>query len=272
MSGAAKHPSKRTSRRDQATFARTQDISPVGDSRSMSETITVASRFRGPVRSGNGGVSAGLAAQFLDGSVTVRIRRPPPIGVPLEVRFGESVQVIRRREVILEAKAGSHPVDPPVSAEALSETFIRGTMPVAADHLAPECFVCGNRSDGLRIAPRHVPGTELWATVWEPDTSVSSRGVNVDDHVVWGALDCPAGFAVAGVGVQRLEFFPALTDITAVLHRPVPVGQPLAVIGWKIGGDNRRVNGGTAIFDMDGGLLASAYAQHAPVPLGFASD
>lgn len=72
--------------------------------------------------------------------------------------------------------------------------------------------------------------------------------------------------------MSGLEFFPALTDITATLHQPAPVGQPLVVIGWMIDRDDRRINGGTATFDNDGTLLANAYAQHAPVPLDFASD
>lgn len=238
----------------------------------MSDAITVAKRFRGPLRSGNGGVSAGLAAQFLDGPVTVRIRQPPPIEVPLDVRAGESVQVLHDGEVVLEAKSASHPVTPPVNAEALSRTFERGILPVAENHPAPECFVCGRRSDGLRIAPHHLPGTDLWATVWEADASVSSDGVTVNDHIVWGVLDCPAGFAVAGAGIQKLEWFPALTDLTVALRQPVPVGQQLAVMGWMIDQDDRRINGGTAILDQDGGLLASAYAQHARVPLDFARD
>ena len=239
----------------------------------MAEAIRVAKRFRGPLRSGNGGVSAGLAAQFLDGPVAVRIRRPPPIETPLEVRLGDSVQVLHEGEVILDAKSDTHPVYPPVNAETLSQIFERGVLPVAEDHPAPECFVCGKRSDGLRIAPRHLPrGLDLWATVWEADDSVSDDGLTVDDHVVWGVLDCPAGFAVAGYGIRPLEFFPALTDITATLHQPVPVGQPLAVVGWAIDRDDRRINGGTAVLDRDGSLLADAYAQHAPLPLDFASD
>lgn len=238
----------------------------------MPEPITISRRFRGPLRSGNGGVAAGLAAQLLDGPAAVRIRRPPPIEVPLEVRCGEPSQVLHQREVVLEVRPGTHALDPPVDADALSRTFDRGSFPVAEDHAAPECFVCGKRSDGLRIAPRHLPGTDLWATVWSPDGSVSSDGTTVDSHVVWGALDCPAGFAVARYGVQRLGFFPALTDITAAIHRSVPVGQPLAVIGWMIDRDERRINGGTAIFDTDGNLLAGSYAQHAPLPIDFASD
>ncbi|MGA7269621.1 MAG: hypothetical protein WB239_00985 [Acidimicrobiia bacterium] len=151
-------------------------------------------------------------------------------------------------------------------------TFDRGILPVAEDHAAPECFVCGHRSDGLAIAPRYLPGTDLWTTVWVADDRLPSDGVNVAQHVVWGVLDCPAGFAVARAGIQELEFFPALTDITAALYQPVPLGQQLAVVGWMIDRDDRRINGGTAIFDRDGNLLASSCAQHAPVPIDFASD
>lgn len=230
-------------------------------------------RFRGPRQSGNGGVSAGLAAGFVDGPASVRLRRPPALGKPLQLRRAEGVvQVVDGEDVIMEAVAASYPVEPPIDDDVLERTFKRGTTPMPETHRAPECFVCGPREDGLRIFARHLPGTRVWSTVWIPDESVSSTGAAVDAHVVWGALDCPAGFAVVQGGLAEVTFFPALAKLTATLERPVPVGRPVAVFGWPISEDERRVNGGTAIVDTHGAILASAYAEHARLPLNFGNS
>jgi hypothetical protein len=172
-------------------------------------------------------------------------------------------------EVVLEAASGTHPVELPIDAGILQRTFERGTTPVPEGYPAPECFVCGPRKDGLGICPHHLPGADLWATVWVPDTSVSADGVTVDSHIVWGALDCPAGVAVARYGLMKPEFFPALASFTVDLEHPLPVDRPVAVFGWLIDEDERRVNGGTAIVGADGTVFASAYAQHARLPLEF---
>ncbi len=236
------------------------------------ESITIDPRFRGPPASGNGGVSAGLAAAFVEGPATIRLRRPPPLGRPLRVRRGKgAVQIMDASEVIMEAAGGFPPVEPPIDRDILRWAFERGTTPVPDRHGAPECFVCGSRADGLGIWPHHLAGTEVWATVWIPDASVSADGVTVDSHIVWGALDCPAGVAVVRFGSAKPEFFPALARLTARLESPVPVDRPVAVFGWPIDEDERRINGGTAIIDTNGTVLAAAYAQHARLPLDFAS-
>jgi hypothetical protein len=174
-------------------------------------------------------------------------------------------------EVVLEVAGGTHPVEVPVDTDILRRAFERGTTPLPEPHFAPECFVCGPREDGLRICPQNLPGTEVWATLWIPDTSVSADGVTVDPHIVWGALDCPAGIAVCRVGLVEPEFFAALATFTASLEHPLTVDRPVAVLGWPIDEDHRRVNGGAAIVDANGTVFASAYAQHARLPLDFGS-
>lgn len=167
----------------------------------MVATLTIDRRFRGPRRSGNGGGSAGLAAGSLDGPATVRLRRPPPLDRPLTVqRRSADVQIMDGNEPVVHARPASDGVAATVDHELLQRTFARGTTPVPEGHAAPACFVCGPRDDGLGICPTALEGTELWATVWIPGGSVSSDGRQVDPHVVWGALDCPAGFAVVRAG------------------------------------------------------------------------
>ena len=236
----------------------------------MAAVLTIDHRFRGPRRSGNGGVSAGLAAGFLDGPVTVRLRRPPPLDRPLTVHRGpDDVRVSGGEELMLQARPATDTVEVAVDEELLQRTFDRGTTPVPRGHPAPECFVCGPREDGLRTCPSVVDGTQLWATVWIPDRSVSSDGVPVDPQVVWGALDCPAGIAVVRHGRAPLTYFPAFTELTVTLERPVAVGRPVAVWGWSSGQDADRVDGSTAIIDTDGVVRATGHARHSLVPVDF---
>lgn len=169
----------------------------------------------------------------------------------------------------MEAREGTHSVVPPVDDDALKRALQRGTTPVPDGWFAPDCFVCGPRLDGLGICPQHLPGTETWATVWAPDRWLSSDGIAVDQHFVWGALDCPAGIAVVRMGLAQPSFFPALTNHTVVVNEPVPVTERLAVFSWMIDEDEHRINGGSALVDQEGRILATGYAQHARVPLEF---
>ena len=237
----------------------------------MAATLTIDPRFRGPRRSGNGGVSAGLAAGFVDGPATVRLRRPPPLGRPLTVsRESADVQVMDGDELVLQARPARQRVEVAVDDELLERTFERGTTPVPEGHPAPECFVCGPRDDGLGINPSALDGTELWATVWAPERSVSSDGRQVEPHVVWGALDCPAGFAVVRAGRAPLTHFPALTEFTVTIDHHVPIDEPVAVWGWSSGQDGDHVDGATAIIDADGVVCATGSARHTLVPVDFA--
>ena len=237
----------------------------------MDATLTIDRRFRGPRRSGNGGVSAGLAAAFLDGPATVRLRRPPPLDRPLNVhRELDDVSVMDGDELVLHARPATETVEVAVDDELLQHTFEQGPTPVPEDYPAPECFVCGPRQDGLGICPQAMDGTDVWATVWIPDRSVSSDGLHVDPHVVWGALDCPAGLAVVSYGRAPLTHFPALTQFTVTLEQPVRVGQPVAVWGWSSGQEEDHVDGSTAIIDADGVVQATGHARHALLSADFA--
>lgn len=239
-------------------------------------TITIDRRFRGPATSGNGGVSAGLAARHVDGPAAVRLRVPPPLDTALAVRVaGDGVAVVLDEQVVLEARPATVPVGVPVDGAELEDivarTFARGANAVPLDHPAPECFVCGPRDDGLRVSVAALPGTDVWSSVWTPVAAVANDGRHVDEHVVWGVLDCPAGMAVVrGPVVGELPFFPALTQLTAALRHPVVVGEPVAVLAWNEASDERRANAGTAIVDRGGRVLAHAYAEHARLPSDFA--
>ena len=120
--------------------------------------LIVPSRFQGPAGTGNGGYVCGRIASYVDGPVTVTLRRPPPLATPLAVERDRegSVRVHDGRMLIAEAtSAAALPaleVPGPVStAEARRAA---GRARYFEDPVFPDCFVCGisrRPGDGLRI-------------------------------------------------------------------------------------------------------------------------
>jgi len=49
----------------------------------MTDSLIIPARFCGPPGTGNGGYVCGRIAGYIDGPVTVTLRRPPPLATPL---------------------------------------------------------------------------------------------------------------------------------------------------------------------------------------------
>ena len=62
----------------------------------MSEQVIIDRRFRGPPESGHGGYVCGVVADLMGGPAEVILRRPPPLGRPLEVQRLEGGRVALR--------------------------------------------------------------------------------------------------------------------------------------------------------------------------------
>src|ERR1700685_3876906 len=69
--------------------------------------LPIPSRFCGPPGSGNGGYVCGRIAAYVDGPVTVTLRRPPPLATPMAVERGgeNSDRVYHGGTLIAEATA-----------------------------------------------------------------------------------------------------------------------------------------------------------------------
>ena len=131
--------------------------------------ITIDPRFNGPADSANGGVTCGLLARAT-GRNEVTLRKPPPVGRPLELRDGslydgdELVASSAVTEVDLE------PRGPVPLAEAAIATASYGGW---HGHPYPTCFVCGpENQDGLRLFPGPVRDG-LVAAPWAPEVARS---------------------------------------------------------------------------------------------------
>lgn len=226
-------------------------------------TLTIAPRYCGPPGSANGGYFAGLVATLANGLVKVRLRRPPPLSAAMPAeRFGDGRIVVRHgRETVAEALPATLEltVPPPVSRlEALEASRrYQGWQ----QHVFPRCFVCGPqriRGDGLRIFPGDVAGRANPAVVaspWIPDASLALGDGRVAPQFMWAALDCPGYFAVAPDGRVML-----LAELTARVERRLRTDEPAVAVGWRIGGEGRMQEAGTALFGEDGELCARARA------------
>jgi hypothetical protein len=210
--------------------------------------VIIPPRYNGPPGSANGGYACGLVSEALGGGFEVMLRRPPPVGVDLdlighELRLGD--------EVIAEARRLTAPIldaPDPVSVEDAREAS-KG-YPGFEHHAYPTCFVCGtDRDDGLRIFPGPVAGREAEGVVASPWTPQEVR-----PEIVWAALDCPSGWAVDDFGREGV----LLGRMGATLRAIPESGREAVVVGWPIGVDGRKRYAGSALFNDAGALLAAA--------------
>jgi hypothetical protein len=209
------------------------------------EEITIGRRYRGPLRSANGGYAAGLVARGVDGAAEVTLRLPPPLETPLELcRDGEGVVLLHGEARVAEARPGDPELAPPVAPSF--EVLVAEAGPAVGwgSEDFRECFSCGTRADGdgLEIHPRPYDG--LVAAAWVAH--------EVSPEVVWAAIDCSGAYAVGGPG--RGE--PVLARMTARIDRLPTEGERCVVIGWPLGEDGRKLHAGTALVSDAGELLA----------------
>lgn len=161
----------------------------------------------GPPGSGNGGYVCGRIAAYVDGPVTVTLRRPAPLATPMAVERDEegSVRIHHGRTLIAEATSSprSPALEIPDPVSTAQAHAVAGRSRYYTDPVFPDCLVCGmgrEPGDGLRIFPGPLAGRSLWAAPWTPDPSVIDVGGRVRSEVVWAALDCPSGIAAAEAG------------------------------------------------------------------------
>jgi hypothetical protein len=236
-------------------------------------TLTVPTRFRGPAGSANGGYMCGRVAGYLDGPVTVTLRQPPPLATALTVGTGAegSVRVLHGDTLVAEAAlAGEGPdLAVPEAPSPAQARAAQGRSGYYQDPMFPTCFVCGpdrGPGDGLRIFPGPVPGLGLWSAPWTPDASVVDGRRRVWPEIVWAALDCPSGIAVAeaaGVGPGTAILLGRMT--TTVAELPA-VGEECQLIAWPVGQDGRKLTAGSALLGPAGEVLAVARAVWLTVP------
>jgi hypothetical protein len=239
----------------------------------MTDPLVIASRFCGPPGSGNGGYVCGRIAAYVDGPVTVTLRRPPPLATPMAVeRDGESsVRICHGGTLIGEATAspGGPALEIPGPVSPAEARAVAGGSRYYTDPVFPDCFVCGmgrGPGDGLRIFPGPLAGRPVWAAPWTPDPSVTDAGRRVRPEVAWAALDCPSGIAAAEAAGLTQDTAILLGRMTASLAGLPVAGEQCLVIAWPDGRDGRKLLAGSALLGPGGQVLAAARTVWLTVP------
>ena len=214
----------------------------------MSESVTIARRYRGPLTTANGGYTAGLLGARLGRAAEVTLRLPPPLERPLTVRRdADRLRLFDGELLVAEAAPGDPSLEAPAPPSPAEATAASDGVGAFGPPQFAECFVCGVRHDGtgLGIHPGAVPGRDgLVATTWVAR--------DVTPEVVWASIDCPGAYAVGETG--RGE--PVLGRMTARVERLPDDGETCVVVGWPLGEDGRKLLAGTALYGRDGDLLA----------------
>ncbi len=220
--------------------------------------VAIASKFRGPPQSGNGGYTCGLLASALRGAVEVTLRRPPPLDVPLTIVVeGEHASLRDGESDIALATAIPLALDVPEPPDHDAAVEAARHYPGFHAHPYPGCFVCGparEQDDGLRIFPGRVAGRELVAAPFTPSRALGEP--IIEQAIVWAALDCPGYFGATLGSDQAAPLL--LGKMHAEVLHPVRTGVPHVVIGWSLGREGRKVYGATALFDDTSRLVAKS--------------
>jgi hypothetical protein len=223
-------------------------------------SFTVDQRFCGPPGCANGGYVAGLMAQRSDARVRIRLERPIPLQVALELKATEDggLELTHLGAVLARAQPVDFELQVPAAPSYLQALEASRHFVGFTRHLFPGCFVCGTeraRGDGMRIfAGRHAGG-DLVAAPWVADVALSDGEGKVRPEFISAALDCPGAFAA------REDIVPMLLgEFAAHIDRCVHIDEPCVIVGWRIGVSGRKYEVGTALFDEDGELCARARA------------
>jgi hypothetical protein len=232
--------------------------------------VVIERRFRGPDWSGQGGYTCGLVAAAVGNPAEVRLRNPPPLATPLELRPIES-----NDDAVMLFDADDCPV---AEGWSLDELEVAVPPPVGleearagatayleqeghGEHPFPECFGCGPdraEGDGLRIFAGPVPGRDgIFASPWVPDPShTDGESADVRDEIIWAALDCPTGAPVL-IGLPH-ETAIVLGAMAARVHRRPRAGESHVVMSWLDERGERVARGCAALLDERGDVLAVA--------------
>jgi hypothetical protein len=224
-------------------------------------SLSIPSRFNGPLESGNGGYSAGIVAGFLDGPTEVSLRRPVPLDTSLDVVREEdgSVRVLDGEALVAEARSAPElEVETPTTVSPEQARFAAARYRAPHDGVFSRCFVCGRaREDALGVFAGQVEERGLVASPWTPPAWTADAAGHVLPEFVWAVLDCPTYFALYLEGELPLS---VLARLAVRIDGPVMAGEEHVVIGWPLGRDGRKRQAGSAVISPQGETLAVADA------------
>jgi hypothetical protein len=237
-------------------------------------TTTISPQFNGPDRSGNGGYVAGLVghavANATGGAATSTLRVPPPLGVPLTLTYDGTRSVLAQGDTVVgESVAGAFDVEPaPFVGEDLARKGFEA-YEGRVEHPFPHCFTCGTErrpGDGLLVFTGPVDDAAFPDTVaatWTAHPAFADDAGHLGTEVAWAAIDCPGGWAA------HIDLTPmVLGRMTGQVYAPVTADQEYVAVGTLRGVEGRKHLTGTALYALDGTLVARAEQTWIAIDIG----
>jgi hypothetical protein len=224
----------------------------------MGDRLTIDERYRGFPTVALGGYACGLIADRLDGSTEVRLRKPVPMGVELDLESGDGKAILRHGEDVLgegaEIELEISVPEPPSYREAATASR---NYPGFNSHAFPECFGCGptrEEGDGLRMFPGRLESREVLAATWLPPPTLAGADGAVRPELVWSAVDCPQLWALmlAARGDEQV----VTGAMAGRLLGPVQADEPHIVLSWPLERDGRKLYAGAAVLSRSGEVKA----------------
>ena len=231
----------------------------------MNEQRTIPAHYCGPPGSANGGYACGVTASAFGGiGVEVTLLAPPPLDRPLTLRCdGSEATLLDSDIVIAVARAADEPrgivSDVPDALRYDDVVAAAAEFDVDAyrdSHEFPICYTCGpsrEPGEGLRIFPAPTDRPDLCVWPWTPDVSLFGSVGELDEPVIWAALDCPSGLAWVAQQTGAI----VLGRMAAVILRSPTPGERLIVAGWSGQAEGRRRPAGSAVYSEFGEVLAA---------------
>jgi hypothetical protein len=217
-------------------------------------SVSIPARFCGPPDRGNGGMTAGLLADYAGGPAEVTLRRPSPLEMPLTVAVaGDTYVLLDGDALIAEAVRTEVVVDPPVPPTVDEAHAAAASSPIVRHpdwHPFPGCFVCGPErapGDGLRVLPGRLAGREVFAAPVSVPGDLADAEGRVPSELMWAALDCPSSFVMYMDGRPDTPY--VLGRIAARIDRRPVIDSVLVACSWPMGRDGRKLFAASALYE-----------------------
>lgn len=228
------------------------------------EELIIPALFNGPRGLGNGGYVAGALARHIAGDAEVRLARGFPVAVPLTLRRAadgsvscerEGEELGRARPIALDLEVPAPPSLEEARAAGARYRFIHCSDPRG-------CYVCSplrNPEEGLRLfcGPLAPGRSNLVAAAWRPGSAWGDARGRIAAPHVWGALDCPGGYAIAALAPGAGSHM--LGTCAASIRTPLTAAETYVLSAWEIApAAGRKRFMGVAIHDANARLRACA--------------
>ncbi len=226
--------------------------------------LIIEARYNGPRGLGNGGYVAGALAGFIAGDAEVRIQRGFPLDTPLAVVGDGDGGVRCQQGDLLLGTARPARVDLAIPKPPAWDAARDATARFRCIHFSDPrgCFVCSPHrpaGEGLRLHCGPLDPTQdlIVAGLWRPDAALADAEGWIAPRLVWAALDCPGGYAIAALEPEAGRQL--LGTCAAAVRRPLRAGAGYILSSWQLAPpQGRKRFMGVAIHDAEGTLCAAA--------------